>query len=155
MLVNEMLVNIIFGFIIPWLVGIYLVRKSPKILLLIFPVGALISMIINSLGFQMKFWDFTPLIPDDQSVSAMPLDLGLYPLIACFMIRTIFLHRKKTALIMFLFVLFTTLLEYMGLLIGKVTYGNGWNIGYTFLSYLLALGIVYLYFRLLERFRVL
>jgi hypothetical protein len=155
MQVNEMLVNIIFGFIIPWLAAIYLVRKSPKILLLIYPVGALVSMIINSLCFQMKFWDFTPLIPDDQSVSAMPLDLGLYPLLACFLIRTIFLHRKKTVLVMLLFVLFTTLLEYMGLLIGKVSYGNGWNIGYTFLSYLLAFSCVYLYFRLLERFRVL
>ncbi|OBZ10310.1 CBO0543 family protein [Bacillus sp. FJAT-26390] len=150
-----MWVNIIFGFIIPWLVALYLVRKSPKTLLLIYPVGALVSMAINSLGFQMRFWDFTPLIPNDESVSALPLDLGLYPIIACFMIWTIMLHRNKTALILFLFVLFTTLLEYVGLLIGKVTYGNGWNIGFTFLSYLLALGFVYIYFRILERFRLL
>jgi hypothetical protein len=150
-----MWINIIFGFIIPWLVALYLVRKSPKTLLLIYPISGLLSMAINSLGFQMRFWDFTPLIPNDESVSALPLDLGLYPIIACFMIRTIMLHRNKTALILFLFVLFTTLLEYMGLLIGKVSYGNGWNIGFTFLSYLLALGCVYIYFRILERFRLL
>ncbi|WP_054025745.1 CBO0543 family protein [Bacillus sp. FJAT-28004] len=150
-----MLINIIFGFIIPWIAGIYLGRKSPKTLLLIFPIGAVTSMVINSFGFQLMFWDFTPLIPNDESVSALPLDIGLYPLLACFMIWLINSRPVNTALVMFLFILGTTLLEFMALLIGKVSYGNGWNIGYTFLSYLLAFGIVFIYYKLLKGYRLL
>ncbi len=151
----EMLINVFFGFIIPWLIALYLARKNPKILLLISPVGAVLSFVINAFGFQLKFWDFTPLIPDDENVSALPLNIGLYPVLGSYMIWMILLHRKKTALILFLFILCTTILEYIGILVGKVSYGNGWNIGYTSLSYLLAFSCVYIYFRFLERLRVL
>lgn len=150
-----MLINIIFGFFVPWIAGIYLGVKTPKTLLLIFPIGAVSSLVINSIGFQLKFWDFTPLIPNDESVSALPLDIGLYPLLACFMIWLINSRPILTVLILFLFILGTTLLEFMALIFGKVTYGNGWNIGYTFLSYLLAFGIVFIYFKLLKRNRLL
>lgn len=152
----DMWLNIIFGFILPWLFGgIYLARKNPLVLLLLFPAGAMISSLINALGFHLKFWDFTPLIPEDESISALPLDLGLYPLLGCFLIRTIITHRHKTALIFFLFVFSTTVVEYIGTLVGKVGYGHGWNIGFTFLSYCLGFGFVLLYFKLLERHRVL
>lgn len=150
-----MLNNIIFGFIIPWLAALPLIRKSPKTMLLIFPIGAVASLVINSFGFQLGFWDFTPLIPNDESVSALPLDIGLYPILASYMIWIILFQRDKSLLILFLFVFVTTLLEFGALLIGKVTYGNGWNIGFTFLSYLLAYGIVYLYNKLLLHFRLL
>ncbi|WP_138754006.1 CBO0543 family protein [Paenibacillus sinopodophylli] len=151
----DMMINIICGLIIPWLAAIPLIRKKTKLLLLIFPIGAVVSMVINSLGFQMNFWDFTPFIPNDESVSAMPLDLGLYPVLGSYMIWAITLRKSWTAAILLLFILFTTLLEYIALLCGKVSYGNGWNIGHTFLSYLLAFGLVYLYFKLLARFRML
>lgn len=152
---HEMIINVFFGFIIPWLIALHLARKSPKILLLFSPVGAAISFVINAFGFQLKFWDFTPLIPDDQNVSALPLNVGLYAVLGSYMIWMIHLHRKRTVLILFLFVLCTTILEYIGILVGKVSYGNGWNIGYTSLSYLLAFSCVYIYFRFLERLRIL
>lgn len=150
-----MLINIIFGFIIPWLAAVHLVLKSPKTLLLIAPFSAAISFLINAFGFQLELWDFTPLIPDDQNVSALPINIGLYPILGSYIIWTIIAHRKKTTLILFLFTVCTTILEYGGILIGKVSYGNGWNIGYTALSYLLAYSCVYIYFRFLERLRVL
>ncbi|MDQ8736522.1 CBO0543 family protein [Paenibacillus sp. LHD-38] len=150
----EMVINLICGFIIPWLAAIPIAVKKPKTLLLISPIGAVVSLVINSFGFQMMFWDFTPLIPNDESVSALPLDVGLYPVLGSYLIWTIQAHRNKTALVLLLFVLCTTLLEYIGILVGKVTYGNGWNVGFTFLSYLLAFSIVYLYFKLLERSRI-
>ncbi|CAM4217964.1 hypothetical protein L1N85_15945 [Paenibacillus alkaliterrae] len=150
-----MLFNFIGGFIIPWIFGIYLALKSPKTLLLIFPVGAVFSLAINNIGFHFKFWIFTPIMPNNESISALPLDLGLYPVLACFMIKSIMTNRSMAALIMFLFILFTTLLEFTGLLFGKVFYSNHWNIGFTFLSYVIAFGGVFLYFKLLERFRLL
>lgn len=151
----EMVINLICGFIIPWLAAIPIAVRKMKTLLLISPISAVVSLVINSFGFQMMFWDFTPLIPNDESVSALPLDIGLYPVLASYMIWSIQAHRKKTAFILILFVIFTTLLEYVGILVGKVSYGNGWNVGYTFLSYLFAFSIVFVYFKLLERNRVL
>lgn len=151
----DMVLNIICGLVIPWLAAIPLIRNNPRILVLICPIGAVASLVINSLGFQMGFWDFTPFIPNDESVSAMPLDLGLYPILGSYMILAIQSHKSKTGLVLFLFIFFTTLLEFTALLFGKVSYGNGWNIGYTFLSYVLAFGIVYLYYKLLSHFRML
>ncbi|ULL16232.1 hypothetical protein DVH26_18340 [Paenibacillus sp. H1-7] len=149
--VGSMLFNITLGFIIPWLFGIYLYKKDRKILLLIYPISVVISMFINDVGFHLKFWDFTPHIPDDETISALPLDLGLYPILGSYMIYWIRNSSLHWLLISLITMAFTTCLEYFGVVIGKVTYGNGWNILFTSGSYLLAYLLVYFYYtRLLK-----
>jgi len=147
-----MIFNIIVGFFLPWCFGIYLVKKSPKTIIQIYPIVAFVSMVINNFGYKYEFWVFKPVVPSNESFSALPFDLGLYPILGSFMIWMINKHRKKTLLLLLIYVTGTTALEFIILIIGKVSYGNGWNIGYTFLSYLLAFTCVYLYFRLLIKF---
>lgn len=150
-----MITNIVFGFLIPWIFGIYLYKKSPIIVWLFCPISATISALINDIGYHLEFWDFTPLIENDETLSALPLDLGLYPVLASYLIYWIIKNNRypllKIAGICFL----TTALEFVAFVIGKVEYGNHWNIGWTFCSYLLAYGLVYLYYRLLLRYGVL
>lgn len=43
----------------------------------------------------------------------------------------------------------TSLLEYLGILMDRVQYGNEWNIVFTFLSYLIAYILVYIYYRMI------
>jgi len=150
-----MLFNTVLGFLVPWSFGIYLYTKAPKVVLLISPIAVIISMIINDIGFHLKFWDFTPHIPDDDTISALPLDLGLYPVLSSWMIfwiRRTSLHWTVIALIVSLF---TTGLEFFGLFIGKVSYGNGWNIGYTAVSYTIAYIGVYGYYMILLKYGLL
>ncbi|RAV10141.1 CBO0543 family protein [Paenibacillus contaminans] len=149
-----MLFNIIIGFLIPWSFGIYLFRKSPKVVILIVPIASMISGTINAFGFQLKYWDFTPIIPDDESISATPLDLGLYPVLASFMVYWMKKFPNKWLIILCTFILITTLLEWVALLFGKVSYGNGWNIFFTGISYTFAFGGVYLYYLLLRKHNI-
>ncbi|BFT73717.1 CBO0543 family protein [Paenibacillus sp. P36] len=147
-----MLFNIIAGFVIPWVFGIYLYRKSRTIVLLIFPITVVISGLINDTGYYLEFWDFTPLIENDETLSALPLDIGLYPVMAGYLIYWIRKNNRHTLLKIGCFCLATTALEYLAFIFGKVEYSNHWNIGWTFVSYLLAYSLVYLYYRLLVRY---
>ncbi|MGO4699486.1 CBO0543 family protein [Paenibacillus sp. 2TAB26] len=135
-----MLYNIIFGFIIPWVLASFIVRKQPILFIVISPVTAVISMIINTIGIYFGFWDFKPIFEKNETISALPMDLGLYAVLGSLLIynlskRTFRLHPVIFILI---FSLLTTVLEYTALLFGFVMYGNGWNIGWTFISYLIA-----------------
>lgn len=150
-----MLANIIFGFLIPWVFGIYLFKKSPIIVLLIFPMAAIISSIINATGYKLEFWDFTPLIKDDETLSALPFDIGLYPVLASYLIYWIRKNNRYTLIKIAGICLLTTAFEFVGFLCGKVVYKNNWNVGWTLLSYLIAFVLVYLYYRLLLRYKIL
>ncbi|WP_028608656.1 hypothetical protein [Paenibacillus harenae] len=150
-----MLFNTVWGFIVPWIFGIYLVRKIPKILLLICPVGVVVSHTINDWGFHEQYWFFAPVKSNNESVAALPLDLGLYAILAACLIWAITAYQRKTMIIILIFSLFTVLLEGFGLLIGRVWYSNGWNIGYTFLSYVVAYYLVYFYYKMLHHYRFL
>jgi len=146
---SALFANIVIGFVVPWLLAIYLMRKSSIIILITLPITSLVAILSNTFGFQLKFWTFTPLIQGEESISALPLDLGLYPVIACYMVYWIRNSQTNHLVILFVTILFTTLLEYIALLIGKTSYSNGWNIYWTFVSYLVAYVIVYVYYRIL------
>lgn len=80
-----MLTNIILGFIILWVFGAFLYVKDKKVILTMFPIGAAISYTINYFGFHFGFWHLTPILKDE-SMSALPLDLGLFALFPCFLV---------------------------------------------------------------------
>lgn len=143
--------NIVIGFVVPWILAIYLMRKASIVIIITLPIASLVAILSNTFGFQLKFWSFTPLIHGEESISALPLDLGLYPVIACYMVHWIRISQTNHLVILFVTILFTTILEYVALLIGKTSYSNGWNIYWTFVSYLIAYGIVYLYYRILAK----
>jgi uncharacterized membrane protein len=147
-----MIFNILIGFVIPWIFGFFLWKKSPIIIYLICPVTATVSALFNDIGYHLGFWDFTPKIENDETLSALPLDLGLYPITACLMVYWIVKHNRHAWTKLSIIALFNTSLEFIALHYGKAEYGNGWNIGWTFVSYMLALLLVYLYYRLLEQY---
>lgn len=147
-----MTINIVIGFIIPWIFGILLIRKSPIVIYLIYPIAAIVSAFFNDIGYHLGFWDFTPKIDHDETLSALPLDLGLYPITGSYMIYWIIRSNRRPWLKIACVSLFNTVLEYIAFLTGKAEYGNGWNIGWTFLSYLLALVLIFLYYKLLDKY---
>lgn len=147
-----MLFNITVGFIIPWIFGIYLYKKSRIVVLLIFPITVTISALINDTGYHLELWDFTPHIENDETLSALPLDLGLYPVLSGYLIYWIRKNNRHVVMKMLCFCLITTGLEWVAYLYGKVEYGNHWTIGWTSLSYLFAYVLVYIYYKVLVRY---
>lgn len=146
-----MLLNIIFGFVLPWLISIYFIPID--IILLIAPISSVIAFSINSLGF-LFFWDLKPVFKRAQSTSSLPMDLGVYPITGCLMIFCVINFNFAYYIAVPLFGLFTTMIEFIAVRVKKVLYRNRWNIYWTFISYMLAYGLVFIYYLLLLRFRI-
>jgi len=136
--------NIWMGFIIPWILGIGLLKKQ-KELVRIVPFVWVLSTLVNVWGDYYKFWIVKPKRKSKQYLTTMPYNLGLYPMLSMFMVYWIKNNRKSLPLI-FLFSLFTTVAEYGMVLLKKVTYGENWSCLKTFFSYLLPYYLVYRYY---------
>lgn len=148
-----MLFNLIFAFLIPWAIGIFLLIKHPKIVALITPITAVVSFIFNLIGMSLNWFYLLP-IYRVATLSAAITDLGIYPILNCYLIYIRRKYNLNPYFLIIFFGAFTTMLEFIGVLTGKVIYLNGWNIGYTFLSYLIAYSIVYSYYKLLVKLNI-
>lgn len=146
-----MLFNLITGFLVPLTLTIILFKKAPEIVLVIFPLACILSHTINSLGVFFNYWKLIPDYPG--CISYLLFNIGLYGFLSSLMIFLIS-NNKNTHLTIFLFALITTLIELVGVQIGKVIYANGWNIIWTFISYFIPYLLIYWYYRLLHRYRV-
>ncbi|PEB60905.1 hypothetical protein COM86_27270 [Priestia megaterium] len=150
---EEILVNIIMGFIVPWIFGFILYKKKPIIVLLIAPIGMTVAFILNEWGTNY-FWQFEPTFRN-RSLSALPLNIGFYPVLSSFLIYFKLKKKGNTIMLLFCFTLFTTGFEGMGLAVGRVEYFNEWNIIGTFISYLIAYFIIYGYYQILLKYQIL
>jgi hypothetical protein len=148
----RMFFDIILVFGLPWIVGYYHLYKKDKLLIpLIGAFFCIESFIINELGFYFGFWKA---VPSFNTISFLPFNLGLYPILASYLI--FFIKKNKNPyLIVFLMSLFTTFLEMIFVFLGKVIYGNGWNFPFTFFSYFFPYTLVYWYYRYLRKLNVL
>ncbi|MBM7646376.1 hypothetical protein JOD45_002604 [Scopulibacillus daqui] len=144
-----MLSNILIGFIVPWIFGVWLYLINPKAVLTIAPFMSVIAYTVNQWGFYVEFWDLMPVLKD-KTASAVPFNLGIYPVLSSLMIHFVHTRKSNPYLWIFIAALFTTFLELTLLISGKIVYHNGWNIFWTFISYLLPYWFVYLYYKVLK-----
>ncbi|WP_338539531.1 CBO0543 family protein [Paenibacillus tundrae] len=141
-----MLGNFIVGFVIPVIIGGWILRRQLKILLIYYPLGIATSACINSVGFNF-FWNILP-NTRNQSYAALPMDLGIYPMAGCLMIYAIVVHKKKPWPSILVAASTLTLIEWIAKTMGHVVYFNGWNIFWTFCSYVLPFVLAYGYCRM-------
>ncbi len=136
-----MLFHIIIGFILPWILGIYFLKKHIMLSIIFYPIGAATSFLINKIGFSY-FWKM------DNDLYSISYDLGLYPITCCLFVYNIHLKKMSTLTTFLIFTLGTNFLELLIVLLGKLDYRNGWNIYWSAVSYLLAYLIVFGYYKL-------
>lgn len=141
--------NFLVGFVTPWIFGWFLYRKDPLVIITIGPTAALIAAVFDAIGLYFEFWDFTPVIEQLEIISTIPIELGFDFVLGCYAIYFIRMRIISPIVILFVFSLATTGLEWIAVLIGKVVYANGWHMGWTFISYFVAYSFVYGYNRLL------
>ncbi|WP_425352572.1 CBO0543 family protein [Alteribacter populi] len=102
---------------------------------------------------QAKFWRSRPSYKTEL-ISSLPVDLGAYPVSAGYF--TYYLQRnKRPSLLIVLFSLLMTLFELSFVGAGRVKYRNGWNIYWTFASYVLAYFLGFCYYKKLKKLNVL
>lgn len=138
-----MLSNVIIAFVIPVIIGGWILRRNLNILLAFYPLGVAASSCVNNVGFNF-FWNILP-NTNNQSYAALPMDLGLYPMSGCLMMYAILEKGIKPwqAILASSFIL--TVLEWVAHKMGRVIYFNDWNIYWTFLSYFLPFVLAYGY----------
>ncbi|MGG0412944.1 CBO0543 family protein [Peribacillus simplex] len=142
-----MRINILFGFIFPWILGLVLLKKDKNHFLSLYPFIAVISNLICLWGQSKGYWNVKPKLSKRQYLTTLPFNFGLYPILGIFMvyiIRTV--SKVNPYLLILLFSAITTINEFIYLLFGRVTYGNGWNINKTFLSYIVPYFLTYKYY---------
>lgn len=145
-----MILNTFLAFVLPWTIGIlHLYRKDKMLIPLFGPLFTVMAFFINEIGFYFEFWKVAP-FPKQKTLSVLPFNIGLYPILASYLIYFIRRHGNPY-LIIFLMTLFTTTLEWIYVLSGRVVYGNGWNLFFTFISYLIPYIIIYQYQLFLSR----
>lgn len=142
-----MIVNIIIWFIIPWIS--ILLYKDKSILLTIMPFQSVIAYTINAFGFYFKLWDVYPF--QHKVIVAIPFDIGIYPILSAWMIYFIKQKKINPYAIIFIFTILTTIIEGIGVMLGKIIYGKWWNIGWTFISYLIPYLLNYKYYLSLKK----
>ncbi|MES5930245.1 hypothetical protein QCI77_30615 [Bacillus cereus group sp. MG9] len=148
-----MLFNILIAFVLPWAVGIlHLYKKERRILPLIGSFSCVVAFVVNEFGFYCGFWRIVPIL-DQKTLSALPFNIGIYPILASYLIFFI-KKNKRPYLTVFFISLFTTFFEMILVLSGKILYGNGWNIIWTFFSYIIPYTWVYWYYLYLRKLQV-
>ncbi|WP_411504646.1 CBO0543 family protein [Brevibacillus centrosporus] len=146
---SPILFYIVFGFIIPWIIGVNLFKKNQKVVLTIAPFDSVISLVFNEIGLFLDFWDILP--NKTESLNCLPIDLGIYPIFGSLFIHYCQKNLLPHWILLLSFSLFTSGLEYITVLTGSIVYHNGWNIFWTFISYVLAYILGYSYYVLLKR----
>ena len=136
-----MVLNIALGFILPWIFGVFLYRKHPLIVLAVAPFASVASFVINAVGFGLEWWNLAP-YTRMETLSVLPFNIGLYPVLGCWCIVLIRRFGRSMPLLL-IFSIGTTLLEGFAVLMGHASYGNGWNLAWTFISCLVAYVVVY------------
>ncbi|MCI2257251.1 hypothetical protein L2D08_23350 [Domibacillus sp. PGB-M46] len=138
---------------IPWIIALWhLHPKDKQLIPLIAPFAAVVAFIVNGLGVYFGFWRFYPFI-ELNVFATYPCNLGIFPVLGCYMIYFV-QKTKQPYVIVFGIALFTTLLEGLFLLMGKVVYGNGWNLFWTFISYLLPYLLGYWFYLYLQKLSI-
>ena len=146
-----MILNITLGFIIPWIFGVRLYFKEKKAILIVVPFMSMCAYFLSEILFHLKLFALAPLqITDDYTT--MSLNVGLYPLLAAYLIYFINLNKLPRYMLFIIFAFVPTMAEYLGLVFKIVTYDNGWNLGWTFLSYIIYYLIGYWYYNKVEKY---
>lgn len=148
---DSMILNIILGFIIPWVFGVILYYKDKKVILIIVPFMAVWAYFLNEILFHLNFFRLAPLNIDDD-YTTMAINVGLYPLLVSYLIYFIKSNKTSRFILVIIFALMPTIAEYLGLLFHIIIYKNGWNLGWSFLSYILYNLIGYWYYNKVEKY---
>gem|GEM_PF-1125745 len=140
-----MLINIILGFILPWISGVYLYKRARVLFYTVVPITALFSVTGNQLGVQLGFW---LLIPEEKItlINTIFIDFGYNPIIAAWFIYFLYMRQISRWIMYSLFMVILNGLEIYALSIDKIIYDHGWNILYSASTYGMGLILIDWYF---------
>lgn len=138
--------NVLIGFIFPWILGLWLIKKDKETFKKLYPFSTMISVLISLWGDYNQYWILNPKLRKRQYLTNVPFNFGLYPILGILMIFLIKKFSINTFLWILMFFILTTIKELLLKRLGIVNYYNHWNLSKTFLSYLIPYFLTYNYY---------
>ncbi|SET60393.1 hypothetical protein [Paenibacillus sp. NFR01] len=142
--------NLLIGFILPWIAGYWYLREDLTVIVRIGPVAGLIAFAFNEIGYQSGWWSVTP--SGAGILGILPYNFGIFPVLACALLFTLQKIAVRPVALIPLFSVLKTLLESILVVTGKVVYDNGWNLLWTYVSYLIACSLTYGAYRVVHKY---
>ncbi|WP_281975084.1 hypothetical protein [Halobacillus litoralis] len=125
---------IIAGFVFPWITGIYLYKKAPKIFYTTAPITALIAVVLNQAGIHMELWKVNHM-PTIVLLDSLFLDLGIFTIAGAWFTYMLVYKSINPLWVYVIFIGGMAGLEGLALLVETIKYDQTWNFFYTFLMY--------------------
>ncbi len=142
--------NFIVGFIIPWSIAILMCRRVPILFFTVVPFISFISITCNQIGMALGFWTLYPQT-DLLIFNSINIDLGFNPASALIFTYMIYFRKWKRWIVYLVFILLLNGAEMTALFFDKVAYGHGWNMAFTFITYVIGLIFLDFYFTLFKK----
>ena len=142
-------IYLIISFFLPLALGLILVRRDIKLVILIAPYCCVGAYTINVIGFNSKFWYLKPLL-GSQNLTALPVNLVFYPALGTFFIYIASII-KLVEFASIYFCRVNIFIEYLLIMVGWLSYCDGWNVYFTSITYLISYGFGYLFYKWLKK----
>ncbi|WP_431802748.1 hypothetical protein [Halobacillus andaensis] len=144
---------IIAGFILPWVLGIYLYKQAPKLFFTIAPITALTAVTCNQAGSHMGLWKVHHM-PTVVLFDSILLDFGIFTIAGVWFSYLLCYKKKNPVLLLVLFISGMAAIEYISLLLNIVDYNESWSFFYTALMYVAGFIILHMTTNKLEKLGV-
>lgn len=147
-----MTLNYILFFGIPLMFGIFLFYKDSRIFLTIFTFSCMLAFTANTFGIYKGYWNIYPY--NKSYFSYIPLNIGLYPIFGTCFIYLIHRTKINKFVLLLSFSFISTVFKWIMLYFGRVAYGNGWNLYYSFISFFVIYYLGYLFYLALKKKKI-
>ncbi|HEX3030555.1 MAG TPA: hypothetical protein VHT34_14935 [Clostridia bacterium] len=147
-----MILNFTIFLVIPLALAIFIYHKNSTVFLTGFTFTCLLAFTFNTLGVYFGFFNVYPF--SQSYFSYIPLNLGLYPVMGTLYLYLLHTVKLNKAILLLSFAVISTAFKMVLLYFGRAVYGNGWNSFYTFISFLVAYYLGYLFYLTLSRKKI-
>lgn len=139
-----MLFNFLFFFTLPWVLGIYLLKKDKISVFIGAPISITLTTLINEVIYRLRWYQFTPL--SEKNFAFFPANMGYFPIIGSLHTYIIRRYNINPYLLTLIMSSLETFFEFIALKHGKIIYKNGWTLLHTAITYYCAHLAVYFYY---------
>ena len=150
----KLYIVILFSFILPWFIGIFLYFKDKQIIVTIAPFACMLGFILNTIGIDLGYF-YPPQLGNikPHTIAILP-NIGLLAIISCAFIFAVCHTKIKPFILNLLFTVIATPIDMILIYYKFLEYNKGWNILLTSLAYIISFYIIYFYYLWIKKLRI-
>jgi hypothetical protein len=146
----KLISTIVFGFIIPWIVGFMIYVKDKRVIAVISPFACMLAFVLNTIGIHFGF--FYPKVGDiNPYIITAITNMGLFTIEPCLLIFAVIYTRLKPLYLIGGMTLLSQLIDQALISQGFLEYAKGWSFFSSVIAYIISFYTVYLYYLLLKK----